>query len=107
MRPRALPPIPASTRNDPVPSGSDSWWEMPWAHLQSSALCGIFTGSTRMAWCLHQSLLADGVDISPISTGNAMIIAARAGHADCVRLLLEMDNADAMKFEALRTALFS
>ena len=36
-----------------------------------------------------------------------MIIAARAGHADCVRLLLEMDNADAMKFEALRTALFS
>lgn len=55
---------------------------------------------------IMESLLAGGVDLSPISTGNAMITAARAGHADCVRLLLEMDNADDMKLEALRTALF-
>lgn len=54
---------------------------------------------------IMESLLAGGVALSPISTGNAMIIAARAGHADCVRLILEMDNANDMKLEALRTAL--
>lgn len=55
---------------------------------------------------IMEYLLAGGVDLSPISTGNAMIIAARAGHVNCVRVLLEMGNADEMVLEALRTALY-
>ena len=50
-------------------------------------------------------LLAGGVNLEPISTGNAMIIAARAGHMDCVRVILEMGNDFEMVLEALHKAL--
>lgn len=54
---------------------------------------------------IMEYLLAGGVNLEPISTGNAMIIAARAGHADCVRVILEMGNDFEMVLEALHKAL--
>ena len=54
---------------------------------------------------IMEYLLAGGVNLEPISTGNAMIIAARAGHTDCVQVILEMGNEFEMILEALHKAL--
>lgn len=54
---------------------------------------------------IMEYLLAGGVNLEPISTGNAMIIAARAGHADCVQVILEMGNDFEMILESLYKAL--
>ena len=54
---------------------------------------------------IMEYLLAGGVNLEPISTGNAMIIAARAGHTDCVQVILEMGNEFEMILEALYKAL--